>query len=189
MPHRIFLAIPTPFALQEQISQFQSRFSSIPVRWVTGSNLHITLVPPWEETNPDTVIRQMQTALSKRPFKPFPVSFSKITFGPSSKNPRLIWAKGNDSTDATQLKEWLERLTGHFSEYPRFNIHLTLARFRPEDFPSFQIQTLNEPVDWSMNVDSFVLMESHLRQSGAEYRELSRFPLNRGYEREIIINH
>lgn len=54
---------------------------------------------------------------------------------------------------------------------------MTLIRFNPGSFSKFEVKKLDEEVLWQDRVDSFVLMESHLSRSGANYKFLEEFPL------------
>jgi 2'-5' RNA ligase len=58
----------------------------------------------------------------------------------------------------------------------QFQLHTTLARFKPHDFSNFPTQKLDEPVHWSQPVTSFVIMKSELLSEGANYTVLHEFP-------------
>lgn len=51
-------------------------------------------------------------------------------------------------------------------------MHLTLARFREEDFTNFPAKKLDEEVVWNETASSIVLMQSHLSRQGADYEIL-----------------
>ncbi len=160
--------------LESEILEWEKAFSKLPVRWLLGKNLHITLVPPWYEENIEAVIQKLNTVKSTGVFD---IEFNKVTFGPDPKRPRLIWAEGEASKPIVELKTALEKILNKEPERRLFRLHLTLARFRPETFSSFPIKELNEKVFWRDRVTSFLLMESRLSREGADYTTLREFPI------------
>lgn len=170
---RVFVAIPISENTQKEILQWEENFQSLPVRWLKGKNLHITLIPPWYEGNVEKVEKALQGTW--RNIEPFDVLFQKIIFGPNPREPRLIWAEGETPKELLELKADIERALDILPERRPFKTHLTLARFRPEEFRGFKIKNLNERVQWKETIASFVLMESHLEKTGAEYEILSQF--------------
>ncbi len=199
MPHRIFLAIPASPGLQQQAFEFQQQHSNLHVRWLSGHNLHITLVPPWEEDNIETVIEILNRHYDRPQHQMFGerrnpylheksrqgsldkarddmrVIFTSASFGPNPNSPRLIWATGETPKALPELKSKLESILNTQPEQRDFKTHITLARFRPDDFKTFPSKSLIEQIHWGMPVDSFVLYESHLSPSGAEYEILETF--------------
>jgi len=59
-----------------------------------------------------------------------------------------------------------------------FKLHLTLARFRPEDYFNFPIKKLSEQISWREKVESVRIMESVLKSGRAEYKLLKTIRLN-----------
>lgn len=173
MKKRVFIAVCLSEPLQKEILEWERGLRHLPVRWLVGKNLHITLVPLWyaEEKELEEIKSVLRGVGGE--IKPFEFGFAKVAFGPVSRTPRLIWAEGAVPDELLRLKERLELALRKKGEKRPFLLHLTLARFRPEDFGGFAIKTLDEKVDWKEKADSFVLMESHLSPSGADYKVLS----------------
>lgn len=181
MARRIFIAIPISQKLRNKVFDWQKKFqpdfgkSNKIIRWLPEKNLHITLIPPWDEENPKKIAESLDKISGK--FSPFEIRFDKINYGPDPIRPRLIWAWGRNPRMLSELKSKLENIP----ETPRgkrpFTLHLTLARFNPEDFNSFALKKLNEKVDWHETVDSIVLIESHLSSYGADYKILKKISL------------
>jgi 2'-5' RNA ligase len=170
---RVFVAIPVPEGLQREMLAWEEKYRALPVRWLKGKNLHVTLVPPWEERPgdvPETLARMRSAAGGLR--EPIPLSFSRVRFGPDPRRPRLIWAEGETSPALAALSQALHRELGITPEARAFRPHLTLARFRPERLASFPVRELDEPVSWRAEARSVALMESHLLRGGAEYEIL-----------------
>lgn len=174
---RVFIAIPIKKELQEKILLFSKNFTpqNFLIRWLSGKNLHITLIPPWYENNIENIKQKLDLIAAE--IQPFNLSFKKICFGPNQKEPRLIWAEGDTPQEIVDLKSVLERSLNFRPERRQFLLHLTLARFRPENFKNFSQKELNEKISWEEKVDSIVLMQSHLLPTGAEYEILHEIRL------------
>lgn len=170
---RVFVAIPISENTQKEILKWEENFQNLPVRWLKGKNLHITLLPPWYEGNRERIQEALQS--TRRNIEPFDILFQKVTFGPNPREPRLVWAEGGTPEELLELKANIERALNTKPESRPFKTHLTLARFRPEQFQRFKIKNLNECVQWKETITSFVLMESILEKTGAEYEILSQF--------------
>lgn len=196
---RIFIALPISEKLQNEILAWKEKWlKSQPavalakvskIRWLSGKNLHITLIPPWYVSEGElknviaSLAKQSEIATprqsgahddSKNDFK---IKFEKVEYGPDPHRPRLIWASGETPQQALDLKKRLENLLSPKSEYRPWKLHLTLARFAEEDFATFLIKKLDEKIDWQEKVDSIVIMESHLSRNGANYEILKKIPI------------
>lgn len=176
MKRRIFVALPIERQLQDEILAWEHQFKKLSVRWLTGKNLHITLVPPWYADDVEAVIKKLRKA--KHLVGLFDIAFSRVAYGPTTREARLIWAEGETPHELPALKASIEKVLDAESEKRSFRLHLTLARFRPETFSSFSIKTLDEKVSWSQSCNRFVLMESHLSRTGADYEIIKSFDLS-----------
>ena len=191
---RLFVAIPISEKIQKKALEFQKAYTSLQVRWLTGKNLHITIIPPWYENDPNRIknilnefsLKADTSQTNPSPTGPLAIKFNNISYGPNPAAPRLIWASGQTPTKLIQFKKNLESLflkEKILKQQPAcggpfpFLLHLTLARFRPEDFKDFPIQNLSEQIDWPETLHTFVLMESHLSSAGADYEILEQFKL------------
>jgi len=169
MKKRIFTAIKVSPDLENKVSDWQKNQSGLNVRWIAPKNLHITLVPPWYAEESQIANLEARLAETAKNTKAFKIKFHKISFGPDPKHPRLIWAEGDAPEAAIRFKEDAERIFGTQSEYRPWKIHLTVARFKEEDFADFSVKKLDEKIFWPENVNGVVLMESRLLKSGADY--------------------
>lgn len=173
---RVFAAIPLPPELAKKIQEWKEKHSDLPVRWVSGSGLHITLIPPWDAERGDDAPLDMEAlAGSVRPFK---IKFENLTLGTSPKRPRLIWAMNKKPpAEILALKAASEAYFGRKAEPRPYNPHITICRFKEDDFAKFPFGDLDEKIDWEMEVNSVVLMESKLLHSGAEYEVIKEIKL------------
>jgi len=178
MSHRVFIAIPISQALQQEMLDWERGFSQLPVRWLVGKNLHTTLVPPWYEEESQIPNCKARLDEAANGLKPFELKFTRVTFGPDPREPRLIWAEGTAPKEIVELRDKLLRVFSRPAEKRTFKTHLTLARFRPETFSSFPVKNLDEKVYWPEKVSSVVLMESHLSRDGADYEVIAEAGLD-----------
>ncbi len=173
---RIFIALPIGPELIGQIESWQKTYADLPVRWLADKNLHITLVPPWAEEYSEDLINKIKDDLP-RTIGPIPLQFDETSFGPDPKKPRLIWATGKAPQELILLKKTLELITGHSDNRKHLLLHLTLARFRPDEYKTFQSEELQKHISWTMTASSIVIMESKLLTSGADYTVLEEIKL------------
>jgi RNA 2',3'-cyclic 3'-phosphodiesterase len=170
MKQRLFIAISFADNFYKYINSFRKKYNHLDVRWLTPSNLHITLVPPFYE-EPDKVISLLKSANFN--IKPFDITFEKVEFGPNKRKPRLIWGIGKTPTELQVLSKELHARLKIENTRP-FKLHTTLARFSTKQFNQFAEKELSEVVYWNERVASLVLLASHLSKIGAEYELLYR---------------
>lgn len=174
---RIFIALSILEKLQNEVLKYREFYPDLPVRWLENKNLHITLIPPWEEKEED--IEKIKSVLKSLENKigPIAVEFKRVSYGPNSYFPRLIWATGKAPEAIVEFKKALEQGLGRQAEKNEFLLHLTLARFKPEDFQSFPIKKIDDEINWKETFNEFVIMHSRLSPDGADYEILERFRL------------
>lgn len=175
MHMRIFLALPFSKQLYPEVKTLQHEFPNLPVRWLKNSNLHITLVPPWEisEQNLEQLKAKLREIETPRPFT---VEFNKFSAGPNPKSPRLFWATGNHSpNELLKLKNDLEHAVKYRPDRG-FNLHTTLARFHRDSLVlNPKLVGITKSIHWNMLVREFVIMQSVLSEQGAEYNIIESF--------------
>ena len=175
MKKRLFVGIKIDKKLGKEVQNWEGVFKKLPVRRIKSENLHITLVPPWyeEEEKLHKLIEGLrELGLNINPFK---IHFEKVEFGPDTKRPRLIWAIGGKPAEVDQLEKTLSSFLQKEPQRKNDLIHLTLGRFKPKDFRTFTIKSVQDNVDWNQTVDSLCIFESQLKQTGAEYKVLEEF--------------
>lgn len=162
MKQRVFLAIGMSVELKTLITTWQKKNAHLPVRFISPDNLHLTVLPPWY-ADPQRVIAKLRNFSSD--VKPFTLHFHTI-----EKRPRLVWVKGEFSTELAELAQSLAIFLHRTTEKRPLVPHITLARYKNRPF-SFS----KESVRWSLHVQSFILMKSTLSPQGANYQILARY--------------
>lgn len=171
---RVFVGIPIEEALRPAVLDLKEKFKNLPLRWVSGNGLHITLVQPWYAEDADCAVGELSALVNE--VVPFKIKFKSVTFGTSPKRPRLLWTMGEDYDREImlRLKAVAETVFGQRPDIRPYAPHLTLARFKEEDFEKFPTKNLDEKIDWEMEVNSVALYESKLEHSGSEYEILKK---------------
>jgi 2'-5' RNA ligase len=178
---RVFIAIQTPGELQQALGDIQStcQLSSLPLRWVNLSHLHITLVflgetPAAQLENVSQVMTRAVTGIP-----PFTVQTLSLGCFPSPSQPRVLWMGLDDPSQLlTRLYQKLItafQALGFEGEDRVFHPHITLARIRkPVQNPAFRslLATYHNRQFGQIPVDALHLFESHLQPTGPVYRIL-----------------
>lgn len=177
MKTRIFIAIRATDDLKRTIARWvEKNKKDYPlVRWLDPDNWHITLIPPWYEDEAGSAKVKLLLSSASGLLDPFDLTFTDISFGPTKKEPRLIWASSEAPQAIIKLKEEIEKALNRPGEKRDFLLHLTIARFRPEKFEAFPTQDLNEAIDWPETASEFQLMRSDLHPDGARYTILQSY--------------
>jgi 2'-5' RNA ligase len=189
MRRRIFIAINLPEKIKEELVSFQEKYSDLPARWVKKENLHITLAFLGYVRDEDIpkIVEIAKKVASQH--KPFSVRIVKIAYGPPKVSPpRMVWAIGEKNENLWKLQESLKNSLMEMKipqleeeEGRGFIPHITLARIRKWEFKQMEPEErpeINEDVDFSFEVKSIEIMESHLKRGGAEYTVLESLPLS-----------
>jgi 2'-5' RNA ligase len=188
--HRIFIAADIPEktkdVLEMSIKPFYGQsFVKIPKK----KDWHITFVFCGYLARDEVLALEKIVGLVFSKFSPILFAPLRVIFAPQFK-PRMVWLKLlvlGDRDGFRELKDKIEqemlkeRKKGFFKNFKREKRtprpHLTLARFRPEDFPRLRQLLPSAGLDVSHKaapflVKSLKVMESHLKRGGAEYNEI-----------------
>lgn len=180
---RIFIAINLPDKTKRKILEVCRQWADLPMRWTKEDNLHITLVfiGYVDEEQLLEVCQIAKQAVKKS--HPFEIKFNHICLGPSEKQARMIWLKGEISQDLIRLRNSLESdllQNGCFHKKERFfKPHITLARIRQREWKSMKYRPeIDKDISLSFPVDSIEIMESYLSSKGSDYVILESIPLD-----------
>jgi len=156
---KIFLGLAPSREFFETYEGWRAHWKHLPVRWLEAEDLHITIVPPWHEANPERVKLKLLDFKSSHTVGIL-LHFNYVSFGPSLKHPRLIWAEGVAPEKLILLKDELEEFLGLEKTAKPLRLHITLARFKEEQFANFPVQDISQNADWVCHVEDILLMES-----------------------------
>ena len=123
---RVFVAAACPDELLGPVAAAQRALAGIPgVAFLTPDELHLTIIPPWEERQPEAVLRDFPAIASG----PVDVRFTAHGYGTDAATPRLAWTLGDRSAGLDRL--WLQAWRALWSQDPSRPPfpHVTFARF------------------------------------------------------------
>lgn len=174
MKKRIFFAIKVSDDIKKKVKAFSKSSNNSSLNWLTLDDLHITILPPWDEEKIDDVLEKMNDV--NIDLKSFQLVFNHITLGPYYDNPKLIWAKGKSTKELFQLKEYLEKKFDQYSDR-KFKLHLTLAKFAKDKAKEIVNSWENKNISWTQNVSKIVLFESVLDTHGVRYKAIKEIEI------------
>jgi RNA 2',3'-cyclic 3'-phosphodiesterase len=171
MPRRIFLSINLPVKIKNTLILFKEKWPQLPARWTQPENLHITLL--FFGNTGEQELKKIQERVRKVVFRyaPFTLQLSCVQYGPDAKNPRMIWAKGEDSRKLEELQKDLAKALGQQKDHA-FSLHITLARIKEWEFQRIDPEErphIDEKISLEIPVHALDIMESKLQQKGSQY--------------------
>lgn len=173
---RIFVGIKASPEIARVLTDIQKELQGLPVRLVRPQNMHVTLVPPWESRDWRTDAEKIRSVIVCADARS-QVTFDRVSYGPTARHPRLVWASGPASQDLFDLKKVLTNALELTIDHPDFIPHVTIARFAEEDRKVFLSHPLDRKLAISMPVHTVELFLSP--RGGGDYQILESFPLLR----------
>lgn len=122
---RLFVGIKLDPGIARELAALAQRLEGFPVRLVPAADLHLTLVPPWNEHVTAAAIEKLRLAV--RGARAFRLAFVRICYGPTARRPRFLWVECGADAALDRLREALLEAFGQTEERP-FRPHVTLAR-------------------------------------------------------------
>jgi len=179
---RLFTAIELPAdvcdALIEAQTQLKKRIDG-KVSWLSPKNLHVTLKFLGEVADADVV--KVCDALKSVAFTRFTLRVSQLgTLPPRGKARVLMAQMGGDVDALAGLFDSIEAACeplGFARENRRFCPHVTLARLKLPRRIDREIAEVTFRHTEAFDVREFVLMQSHLSRTGAEYQRVATVAL------------
>ena len=179
MLQRIFLAINIPLEIKKELLEYKKKWPELPARWTARDNLHVTLVFLGNTSVKELEDVQKIVSNVAANHAPFTLSLSQITYGPTEKQPKMIWAKGDESKELLSLQQDLAKVLGR-KEENSFSLHVTLARLNAWEFKKIEPEErphIEEEISLKIPVHTIDIMESRLKRTGPEYHIIERIPL------------
>jgi 2'-5' RNA ligase len=169
-------------ALADLVVQMTS--SRADVKWVEGTNFHLTLYflgEVAEERVPDL---SQALSLAGRGINPFRLEIAGLGAFPSLARPRVLWVGAHGGEALGHLQHQVAEQVQIFAEQPGerqpFHPHVTLGRVRSGRGLA---ELMKKVSGWegrnlgSQEVADFALMESRLYRQGPVYTRIARFAL------------
>ncbi len=172
---RLFVGVKIDAAVADQLVRIAHGLERFGVRGIAAADIHLTLVPPWNEESPPGAVAKLRGAVAG--LSPFLLIFEHIGYGPDPRRPRLLWAECAASDELTQLYAALSRAFGRADERP-FRPHVTVARLRENGRSVARRCPIDSRLAFTQRVTSIELFQSP--EAGERgYRVLASIPLAR----------
>ena len=183
---RLFVALSISAAAREALSALLAELRHVEpkTRWVNPANLHVTLKFIGNVAAEKLPSIEHALTLTGAPvFRSFDIEFHGLGFFPNDRRAAVIWtgiaAPPELAALATRIDEVISTC-GISRETRPFTPHLTLARFKEPRLSEAlrpQAAHFKDRFFAKQSVGEFHLMESKLKNTGAEYTTLRTFPL------------
>jgi 2'-5' RNA ligase len=159
-PHRVFVGLKIAREIAQALWQLARPLERFPVRLIAAADIHLTLVPPWLETDiPEVVAKLRGGSASARPFV---LSFERLSYGPTLRRPHLLWAECAASDELLSLRAALLETFGQADERA-YRPHVTLARIRARGRAVARALPMDQVLSFTQQVQSVELFQSPAR--------------------------
>jgi len=156
-PARVFVGIKVAPEIANQLAQLPAGLEEQSVRPVPPADIHLTLVPPWNETSIPDAMAKLARVVSQ--FGAFPLIFQHAGYGPQQRQPRLIWVDCEATAEIAALHAALLQVFGQTDERP-FQPHVTLARIRANGRAIARKHPVDRQLALMQRVESVELFQS-----------------------------
>jgi len=154
---RVFVGLKIAPEIAAELAQFAAILEKPSVRTVAPADIHLTLVPPWNETSIADAIGKLGRVAGS--FGDFWLVFQRVGYGPQPSRPRLLWADCAVTDDIAALHAALLQVYGQTNERP-FKPHVTLARIRADGPAIARKHPIDRPLSLAQRVESLELFQS-----------------------------
>jgi 2'-5' RNA ligase len=172
-PVRIFVALRISPDIALVLAQYGRDLEKFSVRHVAPADIHLTLVPPWNEFSTADTVEKLRRVADR--FCPFTLTFRHVGYGPEPKRPRFLWAECVASKEIAEFRVALIQAFGQADERP-FRPHVTLARLRDKGRALARKHPLDQDLALTQRIESIELMQSP-PPDGSGYKILASLPL------------
>jgi RNA 2',3'-cyclic 3'-phosphodiesterase len=172
-PVRIFVALRISPDIALVLAQYGRDLEKFSVRHVAPADIHLTLVPPWNEFSTADTVEKLRRVADR--FCPFTLTFRHVGYGPEPKRPRFLWVECVASKEIAEFRAALIQAFGQADERP-FRPHVTLARLRDKGRAIACKHPLDQDLALTQRIESIELMQSP-PPDGSGYKVLASVPL------------
>ena len=156
LPHHRTQHIEAPRATRSP-DRMAALDCGFPVRLIAAADLHLTLVPPWNEVSIPEAVGKLGIVADR--FGDFTLEFRHVGYGPEPRRPRLLWAECAAGLELARLHAELLLAFGQTDERP-FRPHVTLARLRGKGSVIARKYPIDRALALAQRVGSVELMQS-----------------------------
>jgi len=173
---RVFVALKMAPDIAQELAQIaRPPLERFAVRPIAKDDIHLTLVPPWNEPAVPNAIETLRSAVEKH--YAFTLEFRHVGYGPDPKRPRLVWVECAVSKELMSLHTALMLAFGQRDER-LFLPHATLARIRGNGARVARKYPIDRDLALIQEITTVELMQSPL-PNGRGYKVLASLPLKK----------
>jgi 2'-5' RNA ligase len=176
---RVFVALKIAPATADELARAARELERFPVRLIAPADIHLTLVPPWNEVSIPDAVEKVGRIADK--CDDFTLEFRHVRYGPEPRRPRLLWAECAATPEIARLRAMLLLAFGQVDERP-FRPHVTLARLHGNGAVISRKHPIDRALVLTQHVGSVELMQSPA-PGGSGYKVLAS--LTFGADREV----
>ena len=182
---RAFIAIDLSLDIQDRLNEvvkkYKIQLTTVPIRWVAGSNIHLTLkfLGDVSLSNLNILTDMIQTEISSH--RQFDISVGGSGAFPNIRQPRIIWVGVEAPPELTAIQNGIEATTGRLGyarEERAFSPHLTLGRVS-RNATSQDVKAISKALEstkvgflGATCVEEVHLYRSDLQPTGAVYTQI-----------------
>jgi len=170
---RVFIGLKIAPEIAEELAQLAQGIERFPTRFVPSEDIHLTLVPPWDEGSIPDAIEKMREVLKGS--APFMLTFTRLSYWPDRSYPRLLCAECVTTPEIKVLQSALLNAFGQTEDRP-FEPHVTLARMQRGGRAAVRKNEMDLELSLSQSIDSVELFQSRT-QVGKGYQILASLAL------------
>jgi RNA 2',3'-cyclic 3'-phosphodiesterase len=104
---RIFVGLKINSDVADQLAALAGELRGTFARLVAVSDIHMTLVPPWQEVSPDEAVGRLRQVAGM--FTPFSLKFLHLGYGPHPRRPNLLWVDCAATDEVAALRNSLSK--------------------------------------------------------------------------------
>jgi 2'-5' RNA ligase len=156
-PARIFVALRIAPAVALALARYSRGLEQFSVRAVAPDDIHLTLVPPWNEASIPRAVEKLRHAAGQS--LAFTLVLRHIGYGLDRRRPRFLWADCAASEELANLRMALLHVFQQEDARP-FRPHVTLARLRDKGRLVARKHPLDQDIALTQRIETVELMQS-----------------------------
>lgn len=156
-PVRIFVGLKISPEVAGQLAAHTSELKETRARMVAATDIHLTLVPPWQEVSIGQAIERLRQVAGAH--APLLMKLLHLGYGPHPRRPGLLWIDCAATDEMTALRDALMQAFGQEDSRP-FRPHVTLARIPAGERRYIQKHPIDKDLDLVQTVRTVELFQS-----------------------------
>lgn len=156
-PARVFVGVKMAPDIARELVTIARELKDFDVRLVAADDIHLTLVPPWDEVSTSEAIEKLRPVSAR--YAAFPLTIQHVGYGPDARRPRLLWADCAVTDEIAALRAALLEIFGQTDARP-FRPHVTLVRLRGNGRAIAPKHPIDRQLSLTQRVESVELFQS-----------------------------